>query len=161
MLKKIVSGFQTGADIAGIDAAIAHDFPYGGWIPKGRRTLTGPLDGRYAAKEMPTIGYPKRTEQNVIDSDGTVIFTHGKLSGGSALTKKFAINHCKPWLHINLDDLTTEKAVIEVAGFIKANKIEVLNVAGRSAEKDEKIYDAVYAVIDGLLAKDAIEPVTV
>jgi hypothetical protein len=45
---------------------------------------------------MPTESYPKRTEQNVIDSDGTVIFTHGKLSGGSDLTRKFAIKHGKP-----------------------------------------------------------------
>ena len=151
MLKKIVSGFQTGADIAGVDAAIAHSFPYGGWVPKGRRTLEGALDDRYEVKEMPTIGYPKRTEQNVIDSDGTVIFTHGKLSGGSGLTKKCAIKNDKPWLHINLSDLTTKEAVRSLSTFIQANNIEVLNVAGRSASKDDKIYDAVYNVINDLL----------
>ena len=36
MLKKIISGCQTGADIAAIDAAIDNGFPYGGWVPKGR-----------------------------------------------------------------------------------------------------------------------------
>ncbi len=151
MLKKIISGFQTGADIAGIDAAIAHNFPYGGWVPKGRRTLVGSLHERYIVKEMPTIGYPKRTEQNVLDSDGTVIFTHGKLSGGSALTKKCAIKSDKPWLHINLSVLTIGEVVNELADFIQVKNIEVLNVAGRSASKDDKIYDAVYAVITTLL----------
>ena len=88
MLKKIISGGQTGADIAGIDAAIASGLSYGGWLPKGRRTEDGPLPETYALQEMKTRGYPKRTEQNVIDSDGTVIFVRGKLTGGSDLTRK-------------------------------------------------------------------------
>ncbi len=29
MLEKIISGGQTGADIAALDAAISHNFPYG------------------------------------------------------------------------------------------------------------------------------------
>ena len=46
-LKKIVSGGQTGADIAGIDAAIAYKIPYGGWFPKGRMTEDDPLSVEY------------------------------------------------------------------------------------------------------------------
>ena len=53
-IKKIVSGGQTGADIAGLDAAIAHNIPNGGWIPKGRLTEDGPLSEKYQLKEMPT-----------------------------------------------------------------------------------------------------------
>ena len=77
MVKKIISGCQTGADIAGIDAAIACGVPYGGWVSKGRKTEAGPLPSRYIVQEMPTSYYPKRIEQNVIDPDGTAIFTHG------------------------------------------------------------------------------------
>ncbi len=42
MIRKIISGGQTGTDIAGIDAAIACNIPYGGWLPKGRKTENGP-----------------------------------------------------------------------------------------------------------------------
>ena len=90
MLRKIISGGQTGADRAALDAAIELGIPHGGWIPKGRLTEDGPLPDRYQLVEMPTASYPKRTEQNVIDSDGTLIVTHGKLTGGSALTQKLA-----------------------------------------------------------------------
>ncbi len=34
MIERIVSGDQTGADRAGIDAAIELGVPYGGWLPK-------------------------------------------------------------------------------------------------------------------------------
>ncbi len=151
MLKKIIAGCQMGADIAAIDAAIAENFPYAGWVPKGRKTEAGPLPEKYIVREMPTAGYPKRTEQNVIDSDGTVIFTHGKLSGGSDLTRKLAIKHNSPWLHCDMTTLSAHGAFEKLCKWIDANAIETLNVAGRSASKDEMIYGVVYEVISLLL----------
>jgi hypothetical protein len=150
-LKKIVSGFQTGADIGGIDAAILCGFPYDGCVPKGRRTETGPLDEKYHVQEMPTNSYPMRTEQNIIDSDGTVIFTHGKLSGGSDLTRKLAIKNEKPWMHLDMLKYSTGSAVSILSEWIDQNGIEVLNIAGRSASKDAEIYSKTFAVVEGLL----------
>ena len=83
MIEKIISGGQTGADQAALDAAIKYNFPHGGWIPKGRKTEDGRLPDEYKLKEMSTDSYKERTEQNVIDSDGTVIISHGDLTGGS------------------------------------------------------------------------------
>ncbi len=153
MLKKIISGCQTGADIAGVDAAIAQHFPYDGWVPFGRRTEAGPLDEKYQVKEMTNAGYPPRTRKNIIDSDGTVIFTHGKLSGGSALTRKIAIEHKKPWLHLNMNEHTADDAVKNLFSWIELHGLEVLNVAGRSGSKDPKIYSVVFSVIHSLLEK--------
>ena len=151
--QKIVSGCQTGADIAGIDAAISYDFPYGGWVPKGRRTEAGPLPEKYLVQEMPTKGYPKRTEQNVIDSDGTVIFVHGKLSGGSDLTRKLAEKHKKPWLHLDMLENSVEGAADTLLAWIDRMGVEVLNVAGRSASKDSHIYAVVFQVVSRSLQK--------
>ncbi len=53
-LKKIISGGQTGADQAALDAAIKYGFPHGGWIPKGRRAEDGPLSTEYNLQEMST-----------------------------------------------------------------------------------------------------------
>jgi len=151
MLKTIVSGFQTGADIAGADAAISCNFPYMGWIPKGRRTEDGPLDKKYDAWEMVTVGYPKRTEKNIMASDGTVIFTHGKLTGGSALARKLAARHKKSCLHLNMLTHSKTDAVHTLLAWIAKNNIEALNVAGRSASQDDRIYAVVFEVICDLL----------
>jgi hypothetical protein len=102
MIKMIISGGQTGADQAGLDAAIKNIIPHGGAIPKGRMTEDGVLPDKYNLKEMATKSYPKRTEKNLMDSDGTAIFTHGKLTGGSLLTQKKAIEHGKPVIHLDL-----------------------------------------------------------
>jgi hypothetical protein len=60
---------------------------------------------------MATKSYPKRTEKNVIDSDGTVIFSHGELTGGSLLTKKKAVEHGNPVIHLDMGEVTVEEAV--------------------------------------------------
>jgi len=72
MVIKIISGGQTGADRAALDFAIKHNIPYGGWVPKGRKTEDGTLPEKYNLQEMPTVQYANRTEKNILDSDGTL-----------------------------------------------------------------------------------------
>lgn len=151
MVKKIISGGQTGADQAALDVAIALDIPYGGWIPKGRKTENGVLPEKYQLQEMPTSSYPKRTEKNVLDSDGTLIFSHGKLTGGSALTQKVPKQHQRPCLHIDLNRISPLEAVAEIQPWLKQHDIEVLNVAGPRASEDPLIYEATYEILHHVL----------
>jgi hypothetical protein len=97
---------------------------------------------------MPTDSYPERTEQNVIDSDGTLIISHGSLTGGSAYTRKMAIKHGKPWFHIDLNKTPTFHAGILIEDWISKNGIEILNVAGPRATKDPQIYDLVTIILE-------------
>ena len=87
MVTKIVSGGQTGADRAALDAALEVGFATGGWIPRGRRAEDGAVPERYGnLVETESDAYEPRTELNVRDSDATVIFSFGPAFGGSALT---------------------------------------------------------------------------
>lgn len=151
LLKKIVSGGQTGADQAALDFALLHNIPHGGWIPKGRLTEDGPLPEKYLLQEMSTDSYPKRTEQNIIDSDGTVIISHGKLTGGSALTMDLAVIYNKPWLHLDMVSVTVPDAVLLLKSWLIDNKINVLNVAGAKMSKDPEIYGVTIKVLEATL----------
>ena len=150
MIRKIISGGQTGADRAALDAAIKLDIPHGGWIPKGRLTENGPLPDTYQLKEMPGSAYVLRTEQNVIDSNGTLIISHGDLSEGSDYTRKMAVKHHRPWLHIDLNKIPAFKAATQICSWIDENNIEILNVAGPRASKDSRIYGAVLKLIESV-----------
>jgi hypothetical protein len=151
MIKKIVSGGQTGADRAALDAAIRFSVPHGGWIPKGRLAEDGPLPLTYHLQEMPTASYPARTEQNVIDSDGTLVVSHGPLTGGSALTLELAHKHKKPCMHLDLAEKPVFLSAPDVNAWLNHHMIEILNVAGPKASKDPKIYEATLFVVEGIL----------
>ena len=153
VVSKIVSGGQTGADRAALDSAIELGVPHGGWLPKGRKAEDGPLSMRYQLKELRSGGYPKRTEMNVLDSDGTLIFSHGKLSGGSKLTRTLARRFNRPLLHINLDRVPFQEAVDQTKQWAADHSIRVLNVAGPRASEDSRIYQAVKEVIAGVWKK--------
>jgi len=156
MIDKIISGGQTGADRAALDVAIELGLPHGGWVPRGRMTEAGRLHDRYVMQETTSISYPERTEMNVADSDGTLIVSHGKLTGGSAFTIDMAAKHRKPCLHIDLEVLDEVKAAEVVSNWLDARQIRILNVAGPRASEDAGIYEAVRRVLSSALQMPAI-----
>ena len=148
MIKKIISGGQTGADRAALDVAIKLGIPHGGWVPKGRLAEDGPLSERYRLVEMPTDSYPARTEQNVIDSDGTLIIARGKLTGGSNYTRKMTLKHKKQLLGIDLNLISYFNGASLAASWIKLQRVQTLNVAGPRASKDREIYRDVVTILE-------------
>lgn len=56
VIEMLVSGGQTGADIAALDVALRFGFLHGGWCPKGRRSLEDPIPIRYLLKESKEPG---------------------------------------------------------------------------------------------------------
>ncbi len=148
MLKKIISGGQTGADRAALDVAIKFNIEHGGWIPKGRRTEQGPLPMKYQLAEMETTDYRERTRQNIIDSHGTVIISRGNLTGGSKLTRTYANVLGKPNCYIDLLKTEEFEAAMILKSFIMENKIMILNVAGPRHSHYPRIYKDVKTVLE-------------
>jgi hypothetical protein len=89
---------------------------------------------------MPTDSYPERTEQNVVDSDRTLIISHGPLTGDLDYTRRMADKHDKPCIHVDTRRISVEAPVEFVRAWINDSDVEVLNVAGPRASKDPKIY---------------------
>jgi hypothetical protein len=148
---KIISGGQTGADRAALDWAIAHGIAHGGWCPKNRRAEDGRIPGRYRLRQTASGVYPVRTRRNVLDSDGTVVFsTRARLSGGSRLTVKLARKHQKPVLHVSKANSGSPARALR--RFIREAAIRTLNVAGPRASEDPDVGTFVAAVLEKALA---------
>jgi Circularly permutated YpsA SLOG family len=75
-------------------------------------------------------GYRERTRQNVLDSDGTAILSHGVLGGGTLLTLNLCKREGKPHVVIDASKTSESAAASEIARFVEENGIHVLNVAG-------------------------------
>jgi hypothetical protein len=85
MLKRVISGGQTGADQAGWRAARAIGIPTGGWMPKGFLTEDGPrpeFAELYGARETQSRSYPERTRRNAINADAMLLFGDPDSRGG-------------------------------------------------------------------------------
>lgn len=145
---KIISGGQTGADRAAIDWAIANQFPYGGWCPKGRLAEDGIISPCYNLTETPSSEYWERTQWNVRNSDGTVIFSISeRVFGGTSLTIELAKKYEKPCLHI-CKELVDVNSVKRFQLFLLEFSIVNLNVAGLRVSKEPEVYQFVREILD-------------
>lgn len=130
MLKKIVSGGQTGVDRGALDAALESGFPCGGWCPQGRMAEDGAIDDRYPLAELAGAGYRERTRQNVLDSDGTVVICFGQLSGGTLETVRLCERLGKPVLVCDAAKQSPDAIAADVWSFTETENIAQLNIAG-------------------------------
>ena len=152
---KIISGGQTGADRGGLDAAIELGIPHGGWCPAGRLAEDGKVPEKYNLQELYSRFYAHRTEQNVIDTDATLIFTYGTPQGGSKRTIDFARTHGKPYLWVNLND-TDNNAVENIVEWLNNLPIEqiTLNIAGsRASTSPPEIQERVCRITRGVCTR--------
>lgn len=142
MLKRVISGGQTGADQAGLAAALAVGLRTGGTAPKGWRTEAGPnpalLRDVYGLTEHASWSYPPRTLVNIKDGDGTLVISR-VLDGGSALTMDLCRRQRRPVLHVGH---MTFVSVREVQTWLIVNKIVILNVAGNRESKSPGLQES-------------------
>lgn len=148
MIKKIVSGGQTGVDRAALDVALERGIPCGGWCPNGRKAEDGTIPARYPLQETESTRYEVRTQCNVRDSDGTLILASGGLEGGTALTESLARRYGKPVLVVDLDDDPDPQAVRD---WLQQASIRILNVAGPRESKYPGIHDRAVEFLHRLL----------
>lgn len=152
MLSKIISGGQTGADRAALDAGIESSFHVGGSCPSGRMAEDGPISSRYPLDEVEG-GYETRTRKNVENADGTVVFYESYLHGGTEKTVAFCIELEKAYKLIDIGVVDIDVAADLLVSFIADQRIQVLNVAGPRLSNCPSVYAYVKNTIQLVIAK--------
>jgi len=148
VVKKIISGGQTGVDRAALDAGLASGVAVGGWCPAGRRAEDGLIPACYPLQELDSSDYAARTEQNVVAADATLVLNLGELADGTALTVQLARKHRRPFLVVQLDENTDPVAV---AAWVREQGGNVLNIAGPRESKCPGIHESALAFVRRLL----------
>ena len=151
MLKKIISGGQTGVDRAALDAAMNNGFACGGYCPQGRIAEDGIIDAKYPLEELLSKSYAKRTLENVLCTDATLIIYNKTLKGGTALTSRLCQQHEKYYLLIDAKENDVASFTYNISDFIHQNKIATLNVAGPRRSQWAGGYQFAYQCIEKLI----------
>lgn len=130
-IRQIISGGQTGADIGGLRAARVLGLHTGGEAPRYYMNEQGrqPWLRDFDLIEGKSASYPSRTRVNVLQSDGTVIFTPLPMGRGSRLTFSLCVRFHKPHFVVSMYDLQASRTY-EFLYWLKLRKIVILNVAG-------------------------------
>jgi hypothetical protein len=149
MVRRIVSGGQTGVDRAALDFAIRRGIPHGGYCPKGRRSESGRIADRYRLIECASPDYAMRTALNVVHSDGTLILSRGEPEGGTQLTAALCGQYGKPSFIIDLERKLEPEAF---AAWLRDHRIGTLNVAGPRESKQSGIGKQSRAALETLFA---------
>lgn len=148
-ITKIISGMQSGADIAGLYAAESLGIPTGGSGTKGHRSEAGKtlkerldLAKRFNIEEGKSTGFPERTMNNVDNANATIAFRTQRSPGtdktiGYAQSGKWQVGNSKegiyndghrPVLVLNSNN-SSAKNIKLIKDFIKQNP-GVVNIAG-------------------------------
>ncbi|CAB9496551.1 expressed unknown protein [Seminavis robusta] len=144
---KIISGGQTGADLAALIAAKAVGLETGGTASEGFQTEMGAnVDLRRVYGLTAEGSYKARTKKNVDDADATIVLLVHEGKGGAAKTIGWASNqrwecqlHSKlhggyrPVMVLKADDLEEEhleESAMKIVQFVRLTGTRVLNVAG-------------------------------
>jgi GAF domain-containing protein len=154
VIKKIVSGGQTGVDRAALDVALMLGIPHGGWCPEGRLAEDGVIPPQYQLKETPSPLAEVRTEWNVRDSDGTLVLTKGEPSGGTAYTIEQAMKYGKPLFVGDLSQTPEEELIQQIGDWLSSHPLSTLNVAGPRESKAPGIYEATKRLLLSVLGRE-------
>ena len=161
LLKKVVSGGQTGVDQSALRAAVKGGLTIAGWCPPGMSSEAGLIPVEFPLTETPKerselapeIPRSLRTEWNVRDSDATIILQPSATNPkdlGTAFTLTSALHYQRPLLICNPND---PKSVKQIKDWIKKLGIKTLNIAGPSEGKAPGISDITDKLLSAVFAK--------
>jgi hypothetical protein len=150
MLKKIISGGQSGVEVAALDAAIMLDIPHEGWAFKKKMADEEFQPEHHNLKPIDRPSYHERLEKNIIVSDGIVILTCGQLVIGSKLIKELSDKNQKPCLNIDLTECSINHAISSIRKWITSNNIEAVYFTGSKPVGETNIYEEAVRIIEGI-----------
>jgi hypothetical protein len=159
VLRKVISGGQTGVDQAALRAAKDCGLEIGGWCPPGRESENGVIPADFPLQETPQELSPdapdvprsQRTEWNVRDSDGTLVILAGNAATdpGTAWAIECAKRFEKPVLVSRVDDPNVPTTIRQ---WLDAWVIQILSVGGPSESTAHGIGKKAYALLKKVLS---------
>ena len=133
MISKIISGGRTGVELAGLDVAVKLGIAHGGWASRGMRNDQGPLAAQYGLQEVSALGFRYAMEQNILNSDGTLLVTRDRQTVETRYAVETALSHQRQLLHVDLTQYASFEAASLTSSWISLQKITILFITGPSA----------------------------
>jgi hypothetical protein len=148
MIRKIISGGQTGVDRSALDFCLKNHIDCGGWCPRGRMAEDGNIPPKYPLKETDEQQAILRTKKNIEEADGTLILFDKQMDEGTIHTLNYALEIKSPLYKIDLSK--NYYSLVEMKEWIRKNEIKILNIAGSRERNSPEIYRQSLSFLENL-----------
>lgn len=158
MIRRIISGGQSGVERAALDVAHRLFMDYGGWVAGWLAEEDESLIKTYRLHILREGNYVQVTERNILDADGVLIIAQGEPTGTAGLYRRLAERHRMPWFYVDLDAVPAFEASRQVEAWIGKHRIEALTVTGPRESRTVDLYRLTQDILETVLKLSLIEP---
>ena len=94
------------------------------------------------------MGFKHAMEQNVINSDGTLLITRGRKTVETRYAVETALRYQRQLLHVDLSQQSAFEAASLASSWVSLQNIKVIFVTGPSGEQDTRIYEQTKKILE-------------
>lgn len=157
MLKKILTSGQSGVELAALNVAVKLDISYGGYASEQLDFLDKSFLETYNLKNLANHKDLHPIEMNILNSDGTLILSLGKLDEDTQNAIKLSEKYFLRWLHIDFNIITEFDAARQICSWIIKNNIETMTVTGSKDDENAIIHKKTVDILESAIYLEIIE----
>lgn len=148
MISKIVSSGRTGVELAALDIALKLGIAHGGFASRGLRNQQGPLSDRYGLQQVDSFGFQQAMEQNIKNSDGTLLISRSRRTAETRYAVETALRLQRQLLHVDLSQHSAFESASLISSWVSLQNIKTVFVTGPSADLDAGLYDQTRRILE-------------
>lgn len=134
--------------MAALEVAIKLGIPHGGWTGRGMRNDDGAIERRYGLEEVTSMGFKKAMEENVLQSDGTLVISRGTKNVEGRYAVETALRYHRQFLHVDLSQHSAFESASLISSWVSMNHVSVAFVTGPTAHQDGRIHHDVKKILE-------------
>jgi hypothetical protein len=140
IVRRIISGGESGVERAALDLAIQLGIAHGGRVASGRIVDDGVLPSRYRLVEVAFSKGAASAEANLDMADGVLFISRGEMAGPAASLYRQVRDRDYPHLAIDLNANSRFQSSLLINAWLKSQKVESLFITGPRENEQPGIY---------------------
>ena len=157
MFRKVISGADSGVELAAMDLALRLGISCGGWTPRKVSVSQVNFIKKYNLRTTAAIGYQQSVENNIQESNGLLLISRGEKTPKAQYAVRMALKHHKQLLHIDLHQYTQFEAASLMSSWLRMQALKNLYITGTNDEEDHVIYQQTQKILETAFYLDFVK----
>jgi hypothetical protein len=148
MLTRIITGGQSGIEIAALDVARKLGIDHGGWLPKSTSKMNSDLISVYGLRETDSFGPQAPLVKNIEKSDGVLLITRGEKIERLKQTVRIALKYQRQFLGVDLTQYPPFEAASLINSWLEIQNVKTVFITGPYESEIPGIYRDAHKILE-------------